>query len=74
MKRRKINLTNVEQYKCGISNCDNSIKRSLSRKKVDLVPELVTKDSSKRIGLCQSCYRIFKKSTKKERTLESLGR
>ena len=66
MKHRKINLSNVEQYKCGISNCDNSIKRSLSRKKVDLVPELVTKDSSKRIGLCQSATEYSRSLLKKK--------
>tara|TARA_B100000424_G_scaffold83867_2_gene62755 strand:- start:99 stop:323 length:225 start_codon:yes stop_codon:yes gene_type:complete len=74
MKRRVINLSNGTQSRCGIANCNDSIKRSVSRKKVDLVSELEVRGNGKKIGLCQSCYRIFKKATKKDRTLESLGR
>ena len=74
MKRRVINLLNGTQSRCGIANCNDSIKRSVSRKKVDLVSELEVRGNGKKIGLCQSCYRIFKKATKKDRTLESLGR
>ena len=74
MKHRVINLSNGAQNGCGIANCNDSIKRSVSRKKVDLVPELEARGNGKKIGLCQSCYRIFKKVTKKDRTLESLGR
>tara|TARA_Y100000813_G_C24099500_1_gene322254 strand:- start:433 stop:657 length:225 start_codon:yes stop_codon:yes gene_type:complete len=74
MKHRVINLSNGTQSKCGIANCNDSIKRSVSRKKVDLVPELEVRGNGKKIGLCQPCYRIFKKATKKDRTLESLGR
>lgn len=74
MKHRVINLSNGSQSRCGIANCNDSIKRSVSRKKVDLVPELEVRGNGKKIGLCQSCYRIFKKATKKDRTLESLGR
>ena len=74
MKHRVINLSNSTQSRCGIANCNHSIKRSVSRKKVDLVSELEVRGNGKKIGLCQSCYRIFKKATKKDRTLESLGR
>ena len=74
MKHRVINLSNGSQSRCGIANCNDSIKRSVSRKKVDLVPELEVTGNGKKIGLCQPCYRIFKKATKKDRTLESLGR
>ena len=74
MKHRAINLSNGTQSKCGMANCNGSIKRSVSRKKVDLSPELEVSGNGKKIGLCQSCYRIFKKATKKDRTLESLGR
>ena len=74
MKHRVINLSNGSQSRCGIANCNDSIKRSVSRKKVDLVPELEVSGNGKKIGLCQPCYRIFKKATKKDRTLESLGR
>ena len=74
MKHRVINLSNGSQSRCGIANCKDSIKRSVSRKKVDLVPELEVRGNGKKIGLCQPCYRIFKKATKKDRTLESLGR
>ena len=74
MKHRVINLSNGSQSRCGIANCNDSIKRSVSRKKVDLVPELEVRGNGKKIGLCQPCYRILKKATKKFRTLESLGR
>ena len=74
MKHRVINLSNGSQSRCGVANCNDSIKRSVSRKKVDLVPELEVRGNGKKIGLCQPCYRIFKKATKKDRTLESLGR
>ena len=74
MKHRVINLSNGSQSRCGIANCNDSIKRSVSRKKVDLVSELEVTGNGKKIGLCQPCYRIFKKATKKDRTLESLGR
>ena len=74
MKHRAVDLSNGAQEGCGISNCNNPIKRSVSRKKVHLVPDLQVIGSGKKIGLCQSCYRIFKKATKKDRTLESLGR
>ena len=74
MKHRVINLSNGTQSRCGIANCNDSIKRSVSRKKVDLVSELEVRGNGKKIGLCQPCYRIFKKATKKDRTLESLGR
>ena len=74
MKHRDIKLSNGTQSRCGIANCNDSIKRSVSRKKVDLVPELEVRGNGKKIGLCQPCYRILKKATKKYRTLESLGR
>ena len=74
MKRRVINLSSGTQKDVGIANCNDSIKRSVSRKKVDLVSELEVRGNGKKIGLCQPCYRIFKKATKKDRTLESLGR
>ena len=74
MKHRVINLSNGSQSRCGIANCNDSIKRSVSRKKVDLISELEVRGNGKKIGLCQPCYRIFKKATKKDRTLESLGR
>ena len=65
MKHRVINLSNGSQSRCGIANCNDSIKRSVSRKKVDLVPELDVRGNGKKIGLCQSCYRIFKKPPKR---------
>ena len=74
MKHRVINLSNGTQSRCGIANCNDTIKRSVSRKKVDLVPELEVRGNGKKIGICQPCYRILKKATKKFRTLESLGR
>ena len=74
MKHRVINLSNSTQDKCGVDNCDSPIKRSVSRKKVNLVHSMKVSGRGKKTGLCKSCYRIFKKATKKDRSLESLGR
>ena len=51
MKHRVINLSNGTQSRCGIANCNDSIKRSVSRKKVDLVAELEVRGNGKKIGL-----------------------
>ncbi len=74
MKRREISFSNTSDGSCDSTNCNNPIKRSVSRKKVDLVSDLKVEGTGKKVGLCQECYRIFRKSTKKEREMESFGR
>ena len=49
MKHRVVNLSNGAQEGCGIANCNNPIKRSVSRKKVDLVLDICAVASVKDI-------------------------
>jgi hypothetical protein len=46
----------------------------MSRKKVDSSSELTLAGEGKRVGLCKEHYRKYKKATKEDRKLESLGR
>ncbi len=59
---------------CNVSGCDNESTRSMSRKKVESSTELTLAGDGKRIGLCKEHYRKYKKATKEDRKLESLGR
>tara|TARA_B100000809_G_scaffold20120_1_gene17755 strand:- start:3651 stop:3875 length:225 start_codon:yes stop_codon:yes gene_type:complete len=74
MKHRDIALPSEERDGCSVSGCNNSMKRSIPRKRVEKVGELKLQDSNRKVNLCSDCYRIFKKATKKDRTMESLGR
>ena len=74
MKRREVNFSNTSDDGCGSITCSNPIKRSVSRKKVNSISSLNVQGTGKKVSLCQDCYRIFKKSTKKDRDMESFGR
>ncbi len=74
MKRREINFSDTSDDCCSSVGCNNTIKRSVSRKKVDAISSLNVEGTGKKVGLCQDCYRIFRKSTKKDRDMESFGR
>jgi len=74
MKRREINFSDTSDDGCSSVGCNNTIKRSVSRKKVDAISSLNVEGTGKKVSLCQDCYRIFKKSTKKDRDMESFGR
>ena len=74
MKRRVINFSNTSDNICSSVGCNNPVKRSVSRKKVDAISSLNVEGTGRNVGLCQDCYRIFKKSTKKDREMESFGR
>ena len=74
MKRREINFSGTSEESCNSISCKKSIKRSVSRKKVDAISLLNVEGNGKKVSLCQDCYRIFKKSTKKDRAMESFGR
>tara|TARA_B110000014_G_C20100198_1_gene577369 strand:- start:1250 stop:1474 length:225 start_codon:yes stop_codon:yes gene_type:complete len=74
MKRREINFSDTSDDCCSSVGCNNPIKRSVSRKKVDKISSLNVEGTGKKVSLCQDCYRIFKKSTKKDRAMESFGR
>lgn len=74
MKRREVNFSNTSDDGCSSITCSNPTKRSVSRKKVNSISSLNVQGTGKKVGLCQDCYRIFKKSTKKDRDMESFGR
>jgi len=74
MKHREISLSNEESDVCSSQNCSNLVKRSISRKRAEKSSDLSLSGSGRKVGLCTDCYRIFKKSTKKDRAMESLGR
>ena len=74
MKRREINFSNTSDNCCMSVGCNNPVKRSVSRKKVDAISSLNVEGTGRKVSLCHDCYRIFKKSTKKDRDMESFGR
>ena len=74
MKRRDVDFSASTNNNCNSVSCNSPIKRSVSRKKVDSVSSLNVEGTSKKVGLCQDCYKIFKKATKKDRAMESFGR
>jgi len=74
MKRREINFSDTSDDCCSSVGCNNAIKRSVSRKKADKISSLNVEGTGKKVSLCQDCYRIFKKYTKKDRAMESFGR
>lgn len=74
MKHREISLSNSTGDICNQTGCSNQVKRSIPRKRVEGLEALTISGSGRKVGLCADCYRLFKKSTKKDRTMESLGR
>ncbi len=58
---------------CEVSNCDNESTRSLSRKKVDKELNHSLTGSGSKVKICKEHYKEFKKATKKEKKLDSLG-
>ena len=74
MKRRDVDFSASTNNNCNSVSCNSPIKRSVSRKKVDSVSSLNVEGTSKKVGLCQDWYKIFKKATNKDRAMESFGR
>ncbi len=58
---------------CEVSNCKNESARSLSRKKVDKELNHSLTGSGSKVKICKEHYKEFKKATKKEKKLDSLG-
>jgi len=58
---------------CEVKGCSDSAERSISAKRVEKVGLELLESSGHRIHLCKKHYREFKKKTKKDRELESLG-
>lgn len=69
--RRSKRQTSFET--CDVSGCESESQRSLSRKKVESGSELKLEGNNKRVGLCKEHYRKYKKETKEDRKLDSLG-
>ena len=74
MKRRDVDFSAPANNICNSVSCNTPIKRSVSRKKVDAISSLNVEGTGRKVSLCHDCYRIFKKSTKKDRDMESFGR
>ena len=62
------------EEKCGISGCDDTGERSMPHKKVKEALDKKIDSDGKRVQLCKSHYREYKKATKEERKLEALRR
>ena len=63
-----------EIEKCQILGCESESARSLPTKKLSAVFDSEKLESGrKRTKLCKAHYREFKKATKKDRKLDSLG-
>jgi hypothetical protein len=58
---------------CSVKECGKEAERSVSGESA-LEAGLDVEEGVKRVHLCREHYRQYKKSTKKDRTLESLGR
>jgi hypothetical protein len=58
--------------KCNVKGCQNPVERSIAR---DVAEEggLELEEGGKRVHLCKEHYREWKRSTKKEREIGSLG-
>jgi len=65
--------TESEPKGCDIQGCSEPSERSISSKKVEKAGFEVSDSVGKRAHLCKKHYREFKKKTKKDRELESLG-
>lgn len=74
MKHRDISLPDDGEEVCSVSGCGKTSKRSIPRKRVENTGSFNLQGSSRKANLCSDCYRLFKKSSKKDRTMESLGR
>jgi hypothetical protein len=59
---------------CDVTGCESEGTRSLSRKKVEFNVDYQLSRNGKKVTLCKDHYRKFKKATKEERKLDSLGR
>ena len=74
MKHRDIKISNENSDVCSQKNCNNQSKRSLPRKRAEKSGIFDFQGYSRKVNICSDCYRRYKKATKKDRSLESLGR
>lgn len=58
---------------CDVEGCDNPVERSISAKKIEKAG-LDIEESRGKVHLCKEHYKEYKKSSKADRKLETLGR
>ncbi len=59
---------------CSVVGCGKDVERSLGFKKVEESGLDIGEDVGRKAGLCKEHYKEYKKLTKKDRVLESIGR
>ena len=59
---------------CSVRGCDKEAERTFPLKKVESAGLDLDEMSSRKALLCKEHYKEFKKLTKQERVLESIGR
>jgi len=64
----------MAEDKCGVAGCSEPAVKSYSRETVEKVGLKAADEKNRRIHLCKEHNKEFKKATKDERKLESLGR
>ena len=70
MKRREINFSNTSDDGCSSIACNNPIKRSVNRKKVDSVSSLNVQGSGKKVAF-HDILNLEWQTTTKSASLES---
>ena len=63
----------MEGEACQVKGCDKQAERSVSGESARDA-KLPVEEELKRVHLCKDHYRQYKKNTKQDRVLESLGR
>ncbi|NLI73954.1 MAG: hypothetical protein GX369_04190 [Euryarchaeota archaeon] len=64
----------MAEDKCGIMGCDKSAIRSYAREACERAGLDVKDEEARRVHLCREHNKQYKKSTRTERKLETLGR
>ena len=60
---------------CDVAGCSLEVKRSISSAKIkSTISSIDLSSSSRKAKLCKIHYKEFKKASKKDRKLETLGR
>lgn len=69
-RRRRVG---TEKEICSVDGCNEHPVRSISTKRYSSAVSRKLKSEGRRVHLCKEHYREFKKKTKKDRMLDSLG-
>jgi hypothetical protein len=64
----------MAEDKCGVAGCNEPAVKSYSREAVEKTGLKAADEKSKRMHLCKEHNKEYKKATKDDRKLESLGR